>query len=363
MFNRSPREFGPVRCALLLTCLATTEGTQQPIVGQKSCQVSLEEVVTIADVGSATGVIALDEHRLYVAEPDFPREVRVFDLGTGEFIRSLGREGQGPGEFQFVRGLQVVGDSVHVFDAGNLRHSVWGPGLELGRENRMEVRIAPQGATLIEGVGMLVNGWVGTPTSAGEPLHLYDREGRLVRSFGSDPFKTGASSMESPQSFRWIQPDAGPRAWVSRATEYVVEHWDVAAGKRLATISRRRSWFPEDAFVGGRASTRDPPGMLAVWQSPDGLLWVLGRKAQGEARPIVREARIRQSLDDRWDTVLDVIDPASDTDVATLELPYFYGGFLSDGRLYTYAEGADLTGRIVLWNTELSCPPSLNPTR
>ena len=48
--------------------------------------------------------------------------IKVFD-GNGDYLRELGREGEGPGEFQDPRSVTAVGDRVIVGDSGNARWS------------------------------------------------------------------------------------------------------------------------------------------------------------------------------------------------------------------------------------------------
>ena len=43
----------------------------------------------------------------------------------GEYLKTLGREGQGPGEFQWLWGMTIAGDHLVVDDRGNNRFSMW----------------------------------------------------------------------------------------------------------------------------------------------------------------------------------------------------------------------------------------------
>lgn len=60
------------------------------------------------------------------------REVRLFDA-NGNFLRSLGRRGEGPGEFQSLTRIWSAGDSVIAFDVGLNRSSVYTLGGEFVR--------------------------------------------------------------------------------------------------------------------------------------------------------------------------------------------------------------------------------------
>lgn len=68
--------------------------------------------------------VAVDaQGRIYVLDQGNYR-VQVFDA-DGRFMRTLGREGQGPGEFQYPLSLAVGDDRLLVVDGGNARVGIW----------------------------------------------------------------------------------------------------------------------------------------------------------------------------------------------------------------------------------------------
>lgn len=75
-------------------------------------------------------VAADDRGYIHVLDPD-AYQVQVFD-STGRHLRTLGRQGSGPGELQFPFALTVADDGrVWVADIGRRRLVRWGPGGEL----------------------------------------------------------------------------------------------------------------------------------------------------------------------------------------------------------------------------------------
>ena len=80
------------------------------------------------------GSIALDDdHNVYVFDQQ-ARNVRVFDR-SGDWVRTLGGPGQGPGELQRPEAMAVLPDArVIVRDPGNARLQVYGPGEAVPRE-------------------------------------------------------------------------------------------------------------------------------------------------------------------------------------------------------------------------------------
>jgi len=82
-----------------------------------------------------------DDGNIYVAEP-MPRTGRVlmFDA-EGEFVRMIGRSGQGPGEYLQPFTVEWVGDTLFVFDPGQSRLTRWnGAGELLGGESSDALR-------------------------------------------------------------------------------------------------------------------------------------------------------------------------------------------------------------------------------
>lgn len=81
---------------------------------------------------SASGLAGADDGTLYVLDG---QGKRVLAFGPdGSFLRSYGREGEGPGELRSPSAVAVgPGDSVWVSDMGNVRATVFAPDGELGR--------------------------------------------------------------------------------------------------------------------------------------------------------------------------------------------------------------------------------------
>lgn len=69
--------------------------------------------------GQISGLDVDENGDVYVLDSQ-ARHVRVFDE-AGTFLRTIGRSGQGPGEFRTPLMLAVLQDGLHVFDLGNRR--------------------------------------------------------------------------------------------------------------------------------------------------------------------------------------------------------------------------------------------------
>jgi hypothetical protein len=115
----------------------------------------LEELLTLGavndvDTGGAnefariTGVIADTEGNIYVADSR-TFNIRVFDEG-GRFLRTIGRKGGGPGEFETLQSIGWLGDTLVTMDGRNARIGLmtstgeWQGQRPFGRISGSEVR-------------------------------------------------------------------------------------------------------------------------------------------------------------------------------------------------------------------------------
>lgn len=172
--------------------------------------------------------VALDGRGRILVADDRNHHVVVFDA-DGRYVGTLGRRGGGPGEFESPWKLAVdARDSVFVWDMTHARISVFGPDLMFARS----FRVVPRGA--VGSLGFLPDGRLllaAYATGEAGTLHLMDREGRVLRSFGpgfSGPDLAGfdgsllggtaamlddgfAYATRSPYELWFFAPDGRPR--------------------------------------------------------------------------------------------------------------------------------------------------------
>jgi hypothetical protein len=139
-----------------------------------------------------TNALLTHDRFLYVAQPREQR-VRVFDH-DGRDIRSLGRQGGGPGEFQDISSLGLLGDSVYVIDQragratvyaanGSLAYTFRLPLLPVGRpfSGAQPIALLPGSRVLampqLESSRLPAN----HPLSLHLPILIGDREGAVHR--------------------------------------------------------------------------------------------------------------------------------------------------------------------------------------
>ena len=117
------------------------------------------------EFGHVVGVVASEDGTIYVAD-GMAKEIRVFSA-QGVFLRRIGREGGGPGEFRSIQSLGMLGDTIVVLDPGNGRlgfissEGQWLGQRSYARVSGPDVRIFQTGASefsipALEGVMALV---------------------------------------------------------------------------------------------------------------------------------------------------------------------------------------------------------------
>ncbi len=145
VFCRWPRVVTVAAGTLLLSCSDSNDvGQPSPAplrVDQLSTVEDLRIDGNVSDLVRINGVaVAPDGTIALVQRQD--HLVRFF-TSSGDPLRSLGREGEGPGEFRRPFSLGWVGDSLTVYDNGLERFTILGPQGGFGRTIRASPRPRP----------------------------------------------------------------------------------------------------------------------------------------------------------------------------------------------------------------------------
>lgn len=354
-----------------LSAGTSTAHAQTPLVlsGPATCQqcrIELEQVVVLGD-STGPGMLheqsgfTIDQRGRFYVTSNYVPTIAVFDAG-GRFLRRIGREGRGPGEFT-VRPFVLFGpgDTLYALDRNTRRMMVFSPEYEL-------VRTSPLGLVLNTAVRLpdgrfLVSGGAMTAATIGYPLHLLDHKGTLVRSFGS---ATGAHDLfaGSAASVRRLAAPVGETVWTVKTDELVLEQWHIE-GRKLAHITRQAPWFPRKVALPRGATDgthRQPPLIRSLSQDKAGLLWSLTAVPDREWRPhtlppapggngsTYTPDSLRHNL---LDSVLEVIDPARGVVLFTQT---FDANLLASNvpdLLVSFTEDAGGNPRYVVWRARL----------
>jgi len=221
--------------------------------GATALSLRLEEVLAIgslADDESAFGRIsdvAWDNRGRLLVVDDYMHHFKVFEA-DGSYVRTVGREGEGPGEFSTPSMIIVdANDSVYVWDDEQLRIHVFSPDLAFVRRSAVMPSWVVNSMTALEPDRIVV-----TAMNRREqrPIKVLDRKGAVLRTAGpqidpSDlPMYAGsllggrlartptgfAYSNKSPWSVWWLDDDfrvrricRGPASWTTAPKDVVVQ--------------------------------------------------------------------------------------------------------------------------------------------
>lgn len=232
--------------------------------------ISLKALVTLGDTdgdGALAGypVVspALDGMRIVVQPDGAPTPPRLFDA-RGRFVRLLGREGSGPGEFRRPAAVLVSGDSTLIVDTGERRLVVWNHTLGAVRAATWR----PFTFRLIElADGSLVS--TDALWRPGRPYEHYSRSGEFLSAFGGSlaPDQRGAHLLSAmPDGSFWTAPRIGRLRFTQwRAPGEPLMHLDVETPH----------FAPYDEYVMAGTNRPPSPSLRGFWADTTGYLWLV----------------------------------------------------------------------------------------
>ena len=218
----------------------------------------------LVDIGSVSGdslttlyqvegAHRLRDGRIVVANRG-THELRFFDA-TGNHISSVGREGEGPGEFRYLTWTAVCqADSVFTYDIGTRRLSVFDDRGVFVRSVLLQLpgKVPPYGnATCAPDGAFLFSGWPQPsmnpgPSRSSMPLFLIASDGRVLTSLGefpggerynytSDGRVTGSSPRPLGRETHYVVGD--DRFYLGTSDEYAVQVYSLSG--ELVMVIRR----------------------------------------------------------------------------------------------------------------------------
>jgi hypothetical protein len=183
-----------VICALTIVAWLVTPVHSQRVVDVNvrsrcdDCRIQLTPITVVTDPDGRGGLavpnsVAIDDKgRILVASSVAAYEFSVYGR-NGAFVKKIGIEGEGPGEFRRIGFLLAHGGTVHVFDTALLRWTTFD-----GEFNFVKTAIMPQYPirAVVWRDTLVINAKIATRDRVGFPVHVVSSEGSLIRSYGYD---------------------------------------------------------------------------------------------------------------------------------------------------------------------------------
>jgi hypothetical protein len=336
-----------------------------------ACSIETTRVVTLGDTSGpgyieshAAQVIADSRGRFIVSGSRHPT-IKVFSP-EGRFLTSFGRRGQGPGEYENISFVLVAAsDTLYVADARLRRVTVLSPEYKYVRSVSVEISPAGRNLFLLPGGELLNASPDRTPDRIGLPIHVIGRDGKVVRSFGS---QTGLFRPDIPLiDRRTLTMGDETQVWAGYLMQYVIELWDASTGRMLRSLSRDVDWFPPQltSRTNRLSETPPAPALQALHLDAQGRLWTVVGTADRNWRTGIRvnpsaagdpdHVNDIEVIDrDRYiDTYIEVIDPVAGRLIASRRFDKEYWFFLRDGRILKPTFTTDGVPQIEIWSVEL----------
>ena len=251
--------------------------------------------------------------------------VQIFD-DSGRFVRTLGRQGEGPGEFRGVIDAHLVDGSIVALDHPKRAWVVYDKGGGFVVERRYGLAHGP--FVPVGGSRVVVIAVDRRPSVVGYPLHLVDvNVGTPSLHFGfsgtwlNTPYATTiVGSVTSRQGTVWWGTAASPR----------VEEWTLD-NELVRSIEGNLPWFAE--VTEDIDPTREEPSTLlkSIALDHEGHLWLSLETADPDWRDVPREVSGAEGAvvipPDRWDDYLD-----TRLDIFDLNARRFLGSHIWDSQ-------------------------------
>lgn len=265
---------------------------------------------------------------------------------AGELLEIVNREGSGPGEYKYPEWAVTRRDSVFVFDKGNARVAVLD-------SSHTHARYFSRPAIFIRSLAARDGVFFAhTPPPSGLDgfeFKLFDDRGRITAEFGD-------STGERSSTRRAVTFGADGDIWSAYYDQYVLQQFE-RTGKLIRSLYVRRPWFEP-----WREWRELSPAVIDIASDSRGLLWVLVAKpVEGWQRPAPRmssdgvhiAATDSNDMDAGYDFVVDVIDPAQERIISSVDLPNgYFQGFIEPGVLYSFRNDEDWLIHVDIWRIQ-----------
>lgn len=264
--------------------------------------------------------VALDRRgRWLVAPSPHGDRFAVFD-GEGNFLRYVGRAGEGPGEYRMISDIVVTERYIHVFDQRTDRRTMLDHDFQLIRTD--PVRGTVQFAFPFEGDQVVMYANIPLQMTVGRPVHVLGPDGTLA-SFGRPAGVYRQGGMPNSALGR----GTGARAWSVEHLSYRVTEWSLADRTSIRSQLIEADWFlkysPPDP-------THWPRSVILGIGESQGMLWVIGAMPDANWTDRI-EGRVPDIPRSRLvDGVVDVRDPETLQLLASrrFDHPFLHGGFV-----------------------------------
>ena len=321
---------------LALRAVSTPISAQETItvsgeVTCPECAITLDTVATLSgpdlQVSFVPGV-AVDRRGRFLLTTLRP-EIMVFD-STGVFLRTVGRRGEGPGEYEFPVHIAVGPQYIHVFDAERGR-TLLDHDFQYVRADRFAANYLH--SHVMDAEDVVFTGDVLTEGAVGHSLHILSLSGEMSSYDGDGTWhgRTGAA--------RNLVTGDSASLWVVEPTPNRLTRWELVPSPRKALVLDRvveefdrhgsdPGLWPRVNNVG---ALLDEDGLWILWTAPD---------PGYTPTPVGRELPQNPPREVR-DTWLDLLDPATGRTLTRFHSDASASAFVDGSRYFYFYNESD----------------------
>jgi hypothetical protein len=314
----------------------------------RNCALDLALTARLGGPADPTGNLMLADvsvdsrGRYAVASPFAIGEIAIYDA-TGRFLRTVGRRGGGPGEFEHGMRLRFgSGDSLHAIQE-NGRYSVFDPSLAYVRSVTLPSRVFEFD---LARSGEIVASSPAASDGAPLAVQVFSPSGGRLRAFDEIEGNSGGAA----RRYVAVAPDGG--YWTLQLERYEIRSYD-RQGILQRSYRGRREWISEEPLPQQlNPMTTQPPGQMAgLAVDGAGRVWVFAIVADANWRPMQPQGGPPDPAA-IFDTVVEVFDSRTGTLIAHGRLNEVARP-LGAGRAHGTVAQPDGDGRVTIWNLAL----------
>ena len=335
---------------------AGQSGRQEILADDRVGSIRLERMVLLdpsAPGANPTMKVVSHQSKFFVVDPFNAAAVYVYGA-AGSFLRALGREGEGPGEFQAIAALASgPGESITVVDAMNLRRIVIGPDLSIAEETPLTLVPLRADMVVLDSGDLVLNGGTQTTDATAALVHRVAAKTGEIR-WSMDPSGAGRDGEARRWPYTFAKSPGG--VWLLGPSDYSVWKVDSKTGDVSGYGQRKmEDWQRVDRE--GR-----PPSMaMHIKEDSQGRLWVAIRMPDPAGAFDRSEGPLTNVVFSRvFDTVVEVLDPEERRVVGSIRLDAFPAGLIGAGvepgsmRVFSYDDEQITTA---IWEARVSHNP------
>jgi hypothetical protein len=283
--------------------------------------------------------------------------IQIFD-SNGVFVRTFGREGQGPNEYRWIVDIEVgPSDSISLFDSFNLRRTVLSPDLEYVRDHPLVARPFSNGGWILEDGSVVVNGVRSDFGHFGMAFHQMDPDGEPNGSFAQyNGLITPATALDLLWRPFTVLPNGNIVATV-RST-YVLDEFDLVTGEPTTHWTPPESWFVEYPGELHYVHEDKPPQslMFGVANDSTGVVWTMALVADDDWRSHQRRAEgpdgtnwVYEGATEFFDSMVEAVDWRSGEVLARRQFDFAAVRLLDSRHIVALTELETGAYRIDVW--------------